>query len=151
VASCSTNLNKNINLHFRNIYADTYLRLNLLVLVPVQIVTVLGIESMPRQASYLAQQHYFWLTDNKVRLGRPAIQRRPCSIRDVRSSHFKSMSQPRNRSRELTSLSRPMYSPFHSLTVTTVTLSGETGELNVSCFDMIRHQLQQRIHRKQHT
>jgi hypothetical protein len=134
------------DLHLRNIYADTYIRNNLFALVPVKISTVLGEESMPRQVSDLAPQHYFWLTDNKeVRMGRPANQRRPWSIRDVLSSHFKNMSQPRNRNLELTPVSRPMYSPLYCLTVTTVTWSRETGALNTRCFDMICHQLWRRI------
>lgn len=36
---------------------------NSFVLVPIQILTVHGVESMPRQASYLMPQHYFWFTD----------------------------------------------------------------------------------------
>ena len=51
-ATLSTNLNKNVNVHFLDICKGTYSIRNLLVLVPVQILTILGIESMPRQTSY---------------------------------------------------------------------------------------------------
>ena len=54
MARRSTNLNRNINLHLRNIYTDTYFRNNLTVLVPVEIATGQGKESMSRQVSYWA-------------------------------------------------------------------------------------------------
>ena len=54
IARRNTNLYRNVNLHLRNIYADTYIRNKLFVLVPVEIATGQGKESMPCQASYLA-------------------------------------------------------------------------------------------------
>ena len=68
----------------------TYFRKNRPVLVPVKIFAVLGEEPIPRQASYLAPQHYFWLTyKHHGRLGRPAIQMIFRSIRAAGSSNFK--------------------------------------------------------------
>ena len=64
---------------------------------------------------------------------------------ETSSLHILRMSQPQSRSLELTRLSRPMYSPFHCLTVTTAPWPGEMGALNIRCFDMICHQLWRRI------
>ena len=50
-ATLDTNLNKNVNVCFLDVYKGTYSVQNLLVLVPVQIFTVAGIESLQRQTS----------------------------------------------------------------------------------------------------